>query len=82
MPGVAASITEDYDQYEMTYGEKRVFFPQAFFVDTSFLHVFDFPLLKGDRQTALQKPNSIVLTESAAYRISSSCCPNILSGWC
>ncbi|HMH23124.1 MAG TPA: ABC transporter permease [Puia sp.] len=53
-------------QYEMTYGEKRVFFPQTYFVDTAFLRMFDFPLLKGDRQTALQKPNSIVLTESAA----------------
>jgi putative ABC transport system permease protein len=53
-------------QYEMRYGEKRVFFPQTYFVDTSFLGMFDFPLLKGDRKTALQKPNSIVLTESAA----------------
>ncbi|HXB34149.1 MAG TPA: ABC transporter permease [Puia sp.] len=57
---------DDYGQYEMTYGEKRVFFPQIFFVDTSFLHLFDFPLLEGDRQTALQKPNSVVLTKSAA----------------
>jgi putative ABC transport system permease protein len=53
-------------QYEMTYGEKRVFFPQTYFVDIAFLRMFDFPLLKGDRQTALQQPNSIVLTESAA----------------
>jgi len=53
-------------QYEMKYGEKRVFFPQTYFVDSAFLRMFDFPLLKGDRQTALQKPNSIVLTESAA----------------
>ena len=53
-------------QYEMTYGEKRVFLPQTFFVDTAFLRMFAFPLLEGDRQTALQQPNSIVLTESAA----------------
>jgi putative ABC transport system permease protein len=56
-------------QYEMTYGEKRVFFPQIYFVDTAFLRMFDFPLLKGDRQTALQKPNSIALTESAAREL-------------
>jgi putative ABC transport system permease protein len=56
-------------QYEMTYGEKRVFFPQTYFVDITFLQMFDFPLLKGDRQTALQKPNSIVLTESAAREL-------------
>jgi putative ABC transport system permease protein len=53
-------------QYEMRYGEKRVFLPQTYFVDTAFLRMFDFPLLKGDRQTALQKPNSIVLTQSAS----------------
>jgi putative ABC transport system permease protein len=56
-------------QYEMTYGEKRVFFPQTYFVDTAFLRMFDFPLLEGDRQTALQKPNSIVLTQSAAREL-------------
>jgi len=53
-------------QYEMTYGEKRVFFPYTYFVDTSFLQLLDFPLVEGDRQTALQKPNSIVLTQTAA----------------
>src|SRR5882757_6206707 len=53
-------------QYEMTYGEKRVFLQRTFFVDTSFLSMFDFLLLQGNRQTALQKPNSIVLTESTA----------------
>ena len=54
------------NDYELTYGEKRVFLPHTYFVDTSFLRMFDFPLVQGDRPTALQKPNSIVLTESAA----------------
>ena len=62
-------------QYQMTYGERRVFLPQAYFVDTAFLRMFDFPLLKGDRQTALQKPNSIVLTESAARTLFGSADP-------
>jgi len=60
---------DERSQYEMTYGEKRVYFSQTFFVDTSFLHLFDFPLLEGDRHTALQKPNSIVLTASAARKL-------------
>ncbi|MFL5788180.1 MAG: ABC transporter permease, partial [Flavisolibacter sp.] len=54
---------------EMTYGEKRVFFPEMFFVDSTFLQIFDFPLLKGDRNTVLEKPNSIVLTEDAAKKL-------------
>ncbi|HEY4287447.1 MAG TPA: ABC transporter permease [Puia sp.] len=63
------SRVDGKDQYEMTYEEKRVFFSQTFFVDPSFLRMFDFPLLRGDRQTALQKPNSIVLTQSAAVKL-------------
>ena len=76
-PALKAQLPEvlDYsrvavnDQYEMTYKDKRIFFPETYFVDTSFLRMFNFPLLKGDRQTALQKPNSIVLTESAAREL-------------
>jgi putative ABC transport system permease protein len=38
-------------------------------VDTAFLQMFDFPLLKGDRKTALLKPNSVVLTASTARKL-------------
>ena len=34
--------------------------------DSSFFTVFDFPLVKGDRRTALKEPFSIVLTETTA----------------
>jgi putative ABC transport system permease protein len=63
------SRVDGNEHYEISYGEKRVFLPKTFFVDTSFLRLFDFPLLKGDRQTALQKPNSMLLTESAAREL-------------
>jgi len=36
------------------------------FVDPDFLEMFSFPLVKGNIKTALQDPNSIVLTESLA----------------
>jgi putative ABC transport system permease protein len=57
------------NNYQTTFGDKRLYLPQIFFVDTAFLDMFDFPLLKGNRQTALLKPNSAVLTESAAQKI-------------
>jgi len=57
------------NKVQVTYRDKRLFLPQTFNVDTSFLHIFDFPLLKGDRATALEKPNSVVLTESTARKL-------------
>jgi putative ABC transport system permease protein len=38
-------------------------------VDPSFLKVFNFPLAKGDAATALNEPNSLVLTDQAAEKI-------------
>jgi putative ABC transport system permease protein len=35
----------------------------------SFFNVFSFPLIKGNPATALQKPNSIVLTEKSAKKL-------------
>ncbi len=37
-------------------------------VDPDFFRIFDFPFLRGDRMTALDDPNSIVLTESMARK--------------
>lgn len=37
-------------------------------VDSNFFRVFTFPLLKGDINTALQKPHSAILTESTARK--------------
>jgi len=56
-------------KYQLTYGDNNLFLPQIFSVDTSFLHIFDFPLIKGDRATALEQPNSAVLTESVARKL-------------
>lgn len=58
-----------YNKYQTTNGDRRLFLPQVLAVDTAFFDMFDFPLLKGNRATALQDPNSIVLTESTAHRL-------------
>ena len=54
------------DQYQLTYREKRVYVPQVFFVDSTFFDIFQFALVKGDRNTALLKPHSVVLTQTMA----------------
>ncbi len=37
--------------------------------DEDFLQIFDFPLVLGDRNTALKEPNSIVINEDLAMRL-------------
>ncbi|HTE28717.1 ABC transporter permease [Flavitalea sp.] len=53
----------------MTYGETKIANQRAIAVDNSFLSMFSYPLIAGNPQTALQEPNSIILTESLAANI-------------
>lgn len=39
-----------------------------FYADSNFFAVFDFTLRQGNPQTALQAPNTVVLTEAMAYK--------------
>ena len=41
---------------------------RLFFADSTFLDVFDFELIEGDRERALDEPNSILITESMARK--------------
>jgi predicted permease len=50
------------------YGEKSFFEDDICFVDPSFFHMFTFPFIKGDRNTALNDPDSIVITEKMAEK--------------
>jgi len=47
----------------------RHILPSTFLVDSTFLQLFEFELLKGNRKTALQKPNSLLVTEKTAARL-------------
>src|SRR6185295_5883942 len=52
----------------LNYGEKKVFIDRVAFVDSTFLNMFDFSLIKGQRKNVLEKKNSIVLTETTAKK--------------
>jgi putative ABC transport system permease protein len=56
-------------KYQMTYGEKKVFLPQVFAVDSAFLKIFNFKVIKGDAQSAIEKPNSIAITQETAEKL-------------
>jgi putative ABC transport system permease protein len=50
--------------------EKPVPFQETVTIaDENFLKIFDFPLIAGDRKTALKEPNSIIINEDLALRI-------------
>ncbi|MDX2048013.1 MAG: FtsX-like permease family protein [Chitinophagaceae bacterium] len=57
------------NKLDLTYGDKRIFFPSILYVDSTFLQLFDYEILKGDRKTILEKPNSIALTEESAKKL-------------
>jgi len=48
--------------------DKKFYEQRFFFADPQILTIFDFPLVKGDPETALNEPGSIVLTEETAYK--------------
>lgn len=55
---------------DITTSDNRIFGENdVFAVDNAFLDMFTFPLLKGDRSTALVEPYSLVITESLAKRL-------------
>ena len=57
------------NKLDLSYGDKRIYFPTILYVDSTFLQLFDFELLQGDRRRVLEKPRSIVLTEESAKKL-------------
>ncbi len=50
------------------YGENTFFEDRGRAVDPSFLKMFTFPLIKGEKATALDSPFSVILTEEVAEK--------------
>lgn len=50
------------------YQDKKYYEPYFLYADSSVFHVFSYSLIKGDKNTVLRAPNTIVLTEETAYK--------------
>jgi putative ABC transport system permease protein len=61
-------ITGPLGDIVIQYKEAAFKETDVFAAEPSFFKVFTFPLVKGDPETALQDPNSIVITESLAAK--------------
>lgn len=80
MPPVAAAMRQDFPEVEaatrlvnqgvhrITYGDKTLREDAMAFVDSNFFQVFTLPLVEGDPRTALQRPNSAVITKAMARK--------------
>lgn len=67
---MATAISGPYNNQNVSVQQQSVHFLEdaVFIADSNFLQVFPFKLLDGDRQEALKKPHSIVLTQKTARR--------------
>ncbi|MEO6731421.1 MAG: ABC transporter permease [Ferruginibacter sp.] len=52
----------------ITVDTKKVDEKRMFYADSSFLQIFNYPLLKGDAATVLSLPNNVVITEATAIK--------------
>jgi putative ABC transport system permease protein len=78
-PPMAGIIHEDFPEIEkvlrigqsfrpLSYQDKTFFDIKLYTADSSFFDLFDFSFAAGNKETALSRPNSIVLTRQAAKK--------------
>jgi putative ABC transport system permease protein len=80
MPGMGPALLKEYPEVTnyarflcrpkqlLSRGETKFLLPFIATVDSTFLDIFDFPLVIGDAATALDEPNSVLLTEETATK--------------
>lgn len=62
-------VTHIYDAQKLiSVGPRKFEEKRVFCVDTNFLPLFAYPLLRGDKMGVLRAPNSVVLTENTAVK--------------
>ncbi len=59
----APALTVKYEPKDLEFNERRFFF-----VDSTYAKVFNLTLLKGTVETALQRPNNVVISETTAAK--------------
>ena len=69
LPEVVALVRfQNHEQKYLRIGNEKFRPEHAYVTDPEVFRVFDFPLLQGDAETALERPRSVVLTPTAARR--------------
>lgn len=69
VPGViSATRMAKFGDWLVRYNDKKYNETRVLFADSCFFNVFNIPLIQGDRNTALNLPYSIIITENTAKR--------------
>ncbi|HSN09162.1 MAG TPA: ABC transporter permease [Hanamia sp.] len=80
MPPVAQAMKNDYPEVQdatrlqvagspkITYKDKSFKDDEMAFVDPNFFNIFTLPLIEGDANTALQQPNTIIISKAIAKK--------------
>ena len=80
MPGMAPAMKRDFPEVQsyvrfwqrgkqlITKEDTKLLIENVMVADSTFFDVFDFPLLQGDINTCLDRPLTILLTESTALK--------------
>jgi len=81
MPGMGPNLLNDFPEIInftrfwgrgkqlFEYNDERITIDKTVAVDSTFLEIFDFNLIYGNRGTALDEPNSLLLTEESALAL-------------
>lgn len=64
----SARVLPDGQSALFSIDDKRFYNEGQYYVDSTFLDIFSYPVLSGDASTALDEPFSIVLTETLAEK--------------
>lgn len=66
----SATFLNGYGRMLLVNSEKQnSFYEEMLIADEDFLQIFNFPLLKGNPETALQEPKTIILSEELAQNL-------------
>jgi len=80
MPGMGPTLVTDFpeiksyarywnwDKMLWQKDETALMIDVSVCVDSNFITMFDFPLIEGDKNTALNEPNSIIISEEVAQK--------------
>lgn len=58
-----------WDDIPLIHEDKKVYVDKFYWADSAFMDIFSFPMIAGDAETALDAPNTMVVTETTAKKL-------------